>query len=159
VNGTVNLNGAALQLTAGPNLDADSTTTPPATVYNFLDNNGSASISGAFSNVGIQQTITTPKDAFVLESTDQSSPDDGLSNDLSLLKVNNNNFYVSTTWAGDAAGTPSPRTSPARPRRSSSTPATTPAAPPSARRPRRTSFSRGAPSPLNPSSAPRTRMR
>ena len=114
VTGTVSLNGALLNLIVGPNLDLDSVTSltvTPATVYNFINNDGSDAVVGSFSNVALNQTLTTASDAFKLVSTDASNPDDSQVNDIGLQKFSHHGHlrFRPPGWA-----TPPARRSPIR---------------------------------------------
>ena len=100
VTGSVSLNGAILNILVGPHLDADSTN-DGSTQYNFINNDGSDSVFGNFSNVSFGSTYTTGGESFIPSNLKIASDStDGNPNDVGFTKIFNNVFYVSTTFAG-----------------------------------------------------------
>ena len=101
VTGTINLNNAVLNLSFTPNADI----TDGSTVFNFINNDGSETVTGNFAGTTFGQALMNSGSAFVLKNnTTAINSVDGNPNDVGLLKVSNQIVFVSATWAGDATG-------------------------------------------------------
>ena len=105
VPNTVTLNNAILNLSVGSHVDNDSVNN--STVYSFINLPGTANVTGNFAGDSFPSTIATPGEGFILtENATATDSLDGNPNDVGLLKIASNVFYVSSTWATVAPGTP-----------------------------------------------------
>ena len=95
------INNALLNLNIGSTVNNDS---PTNTAFTFLDIAGSNLAVGNFAGHAFGSTITAGGDSFALKNS-IIADGDAHANDVGLVLQPSSNYFVSSTWAGDAGGT------------------------------------------------------